>query len=157
NILSINNVLGSDDGSYVAVVSNPVATVTSIVATLTVRDPTITLQPVSQSAVPGGSVSFLVGFIGSPSTSFTWYRNNQTVVGTNSTLSLTGLTGADAGTYFVVVSNAYGIVVSSVAILSVNYAAADSLGIALSASGCGNPAPIVDALAIQPDGEILMG
>jgi len=102
----------------------------------------------------GGRASFSVGVIGSPM-SFTWYQNNSAIVGTDSTLSLSNLAAANVGSYFVVVSNAYGTLVSSAVLLSVNYATADALNPGLTPyAGQGVN---VASLAVQADGEILFG
>jgi uncharacterized delta-60 repeat protein len=151
NILTLSYVSGFDDGQYVAVVSDASGSVTSVVATLTVRDPTITVQPTSQNGVPGGSASFFVGITGSPST-YQW-RQNGTPVGPNSALlTLSNLTAADAGFYDVVVTNPFGVATSAVVTLTVNYAAADALNPAFPAQS-----PNFDSLAIQGDGSIIVG
>jgi uncharacterized delta-60 repeat protein len=158
--LVVSNIASSDAGNYRVVITNSHGSATSSNATLSVLlPPAITNQPVSVSAAPGGSASFTVGAAGSSPLSFQWYQlsdqNISLVPGGNaSTLSLANLTGANAGAYYVVVSNAYGTVVSSVAFLSVNYLAADSLNPGLSPF---QGSLDVAALAIQPDCEILMG
>src|SRR5258708_10327281 len=72
------------------------------------------------------------------------------MIGSNSSsLSLSGLTAANAGLYDVIVSNAFGMLTSAVATLTVNYATADSLN-----PGIYSP---VSALALQPDGKTILG
>ena len=52
-LLTLSSVLKSDEGGYSVVVTNAQGSVTSLVATLTVIDPGITSQPVSQDQEPG--------------------------------------------------------------------------------------------------------
>ena len=64
---SITNAQAADSGQFICIVSNASGTATSQVATLTVTAlaPTITQQPASRSAVPGGYASFTVTVFGS--------------------------------------------------------------------------------------------
>jgi hypothetical protein len=92
--------------------------------------PTLTAQPTSQSAPSGGSVRFCAGASGVPPFTYQWRFNNTDVPGaTGACLTLAGLNPNQAGGYQVVVSNASGVVTSSVAVLTV--AAAISLPAAL--------------------------
>ncbi|MBI5771885.1 MAG: immunoglobulin domain-containing protein, partial [Verrucomicrobia bacterium] len=85
--------------------------------------PTITTQPVSQIAAVGGGASFSVAATGT-SPGYQWFRNGAALAGaTNSTLNLSNLTPADAGSYYVVISNLAGSVTSSVVTLSGSNAA----------------------------------
>ncbi|MGD0745177.1 MAG: immunoglobulin domain-containing protein [Verrucomicrobiota bacterium] len=149
NILTLSNVLGGDAGGYSAVVTDAAGSSTSLVATLTVVDPILTSQPVSQAANAGQSVVFSVGAVGSP-LSYKWRQGGAPLDGsTNATLTLTNLQAANAGFYDVVISNAFGVVTSAVATLTVNCAAPDALNPPMTGQ--------VDALAVQPDGKIMMG
>jgi hypothetical protein len=58
----------------------------------------------------GGGATYAVSVSGDPTLEYQWYQNGTIPVGSNSpTLTLTGVTLADAGNYSVVISNAYGL------------------------------------------------
>jgi hypothetical protein len=88
--------------------------------------PSITGQPQSQMVVVGQSASMSVSTLGAPPLSYQWRRWDgaggwvELAVATNATLLFTNAQLADAGTYGVLVSNAYGSVLSSNAVLTVN-------------------------------------
>ena len=119
--LTLVDVLGADRGGYTVVVSNGVGAVTSTPpAVLTVIDPVIKAQPVSQTNFAGSVAVFNVQADGT-SLQYQWYKDGAPV--TNSTqaaLVLTGVTSSDAGEYSVVVSNAFGVISSIEADLSVD-------------------------------------
>jgi len=82
--------------------------------------PIITTQPQNQTVQTGSNVTFSVVASGLPSPSYQWRFNGQNVTGqTAANLSLTNVQFANAGSYSVVVTNAYGSVTSSVAQLTV--------------------------------------
>jgi uncharacterized delta-60 repeat protein len=129
--LTLNGVLGGDAGGYSVgysvVVTNFMGSVTSSVASLTVsNDPTIVTQPVGLTNNAGTTATFSVGVLGSTPVSYQWFKGGLPVSeggnisgSTNATLTLVNVLGADAGSYSVVVTNAFGVVTSSVAKLSV--------------------------------------
>ena len=84
--------------------------------------PVIATQPTNQTVLAGSSPSFSVAATGSEPLGYLWCFAATNVVqsGTNSTLTLTGVLAANAGSYTVVVTNAYGSVTSTVAALTVN-------------------------------------
>jgi hypothetical protein len=102
-------------------------------ATMTVTagntSPTITIQPVGVTVSPGGTTSFSVTATGTPALSYQWYRipAGQTTgiaIGgaTSATYNVPGsatTTANDQDAYYVVVSNAYGQVLSQHATLAV--------------------------------------
>jgi uncharacterized delta-60 repeat protein len=91
---------------------------------------------------------------GSAPLSYQWWKASSPLSGrTTAALTLTNFQSADTGNDLVVVSNRWGIVTSATAQLSVNFATRDtsfSLGPSNSVNG-------VFALAVQPDGKILLG
>ncbi|MCX6917214.1 MAG: immunoglobulin domain-containing protein, partial [Verrucomicrobia bacterium] len=145
--LAVSNVFGGDTGGgYSVVVTNAQGSVISAVAVLTVRDPLITGQPASQVSNTGESASFNVVAAGTVPLSYQWRKAGGPLAGaTASSLTLTSLQVADAGNYDVVVSNIFGSVTSTVAVLSVT----DPF----------NPWPDneVYSIAVQVDGRILVG
>jgi len=91
--------------------------------------PTFSTQPTSQSVASGSNVSFTVAASGSPVPTFQWKKDDVTIVGaTSTTLTLNGVTSADAGSYTVVATNSVGSTTSSAASLTV--AAAVPTGVA---------------------------
>lgn len=148
--LTVTNVFGADAGGYAVVLSNACGVVTSAVATLTVLDPWLTSQPSDQLAQAGQSATFSVAALGTPPLAYRWRHDGVEVAdATSATLTLTNLQPATAGTYDVIVSNAFGSVTSAVAVLTLNLAVPDSFN-----PGADGP---VATLAIQPDGRILVG
>jgi N-acetylmuramoyl-L-alanine amidase len=119
-----NNVQFADGGSYSVVVSNPGGSVTSANATLTVNSPpAITAQPQSQSVNAGANVTLSVSATGSAPLSYQWRFNGANIAtGTTSSLARNNVQAADIGYYSVVVSNPFGTVTSSDAVLSLNSA-----------------------------------
>jgi len=90
------------------------------VAMLIVIDPLITSQPASQEREAGQSVTFSVTATGTPPLGYRWWKDGAPLVeAISSSLTLTNLQSADAGSYAVVVSNFYGSATSAVAFLTI--------------------------------------
>ena len=108
-------------GSYSVMVSNTLSTATSSNALLTVIvPPTITTQPLSQTATQGMSVTFTVAASGSTPFSYQWQLNSSNISGaTASSYTLANVQPTNAGGYSVVVSNLAGSATSSNATLTV--------------------------------------
>ena len=108
-------------GSYTCFVTNNFGNITSAAGILTISAiPTITKQPVTQTAVSGSSVTFSVNYTGVPTPTFQWKKNNVNITGaTASSLALNNVTMADAGKYSVTLVNMAGTVTSSQATLSI--------------------------------------
>ncbi len=95
----------SDTGSFTVVVN---------------AGPRIIQPPQSQTVDPGSNVTFTVTASGTEPLSYQWLFNNQPLDGaTSSSLALTNVTGANAGSYAVSVSNVLGAVTSISATLTV--------------------------------------
>jgi alpha-tubulin suppressor-like RCC1 family protein len=122
--LTISGLQPSDIGAYSVVVSNALGQVTSSTAEMNlVGAPFIVSQPVSQSGYLGYSAAFSVSAKGSLPLSYQWRFDGADIPGaTNATLTLTNLTSAQAGYYHVVVSNAFGQVISAKALLTLDTA-----------------------------------
>jgi len=81
----------------------------TITAGLTSAAPAITTQPTSQSVNAGANVTFTAAASGSPVPTFQWRKDSTNLSGkTTASLTLTGVTAADAGSYTVVASNGVG-------------------------------------------------
>jgi hypothetical protein len=121
--LTLNNVNLGNAGNYQVIVTNLYRAITSAPAALTVVGvpPQITTQPQSQTLRSGAQAAFAVSASGTPPFSYQWLFNATKVLtgSTTATLILPYVTSASAGTYTVVVSNSFGIALSSPAVLSV--------------------------------------
>ena len=121
SVLGLTKVKNADEGNYTVVVTNPVGSITSQVATLTLGvAPGITTQPQSLTVTQGQAALFSTSANGTAPRSYRWSLNGTTISGaTNTTLVLTNVQTNQAGSYRVVVSNAYGSATSTVATLTV--------------------------------------
>jgi hypothetical protein len=119
--LTLNNVQGTNAGSYSVRVSNAGGNITSTQAVLTVlQPPGITTAPQSQTVVVSNNVTFTVVAGGTAPLSYQWYFSNAPLANaTNVTYGITTATTNQAGPYFVTVQNSYGSATSSVATLTV--------------------------------------
>ncbi len=126
--LILSNANDTDVAYYSVVVSNAFNSVTSDVALLEViySPPGITTQPVSQTVLVGTMVSFPVTASGDQPLSYQWQENGinltdgGSIAGSStSTLTISNVALANAGTYAVIVSNAIHAVSSANAVLTV--------------------------------------
>ncbi|MBI5688643.1 MAG: immunoglobulin domain-containing protein [Verrucomicrobia bacterium] len=129
--LALAAVTPLDAGSYDCVVTNAAGSATSDPAALTVTltPPTIVTQPVAQTVTVGGTAVFAVTASGSAPLSYVWRRGGQPLSdgagvsgATTASLSLSGVSAANIGTYDVVVTNAAGFATSQPANLGVTTA-----------------------------------
>ncbi len=104
--------------------------------------PSIVSQPVNQTVVEGGNVSFGVTATGSGLLSYQWRRNGANLAGaTSATLGLTGVTTNQAGNYSVVVNNSVGTATSSAAVLTVTPTPPTVALLSVNKSGSGTVTP----------------
>ena len=83
--------------------------------------PSITTQPANLTVFVGGSATFSVTAGGTTPLSYQWNFNGTNIVGaTNTMLTLTNMQLNQAGNYAVLVTNNYGSILSSNAVLMVN-------------------------------------
>jgi alpha-tubulin suppressor-like RCC1 family protein len=109
-------------GNYTVAVTSGLLSQTSQVATVTVipRAPIIIQQTSNSVGLPGGSVTLEVSAIGTEPMTFQWtFGGTNLLFATNGTLSLTNLKFGDAGNYQLILSNAVGMVTSSVTRLDI--------------------------------------
>lgn len=107
--------------------------------------PAISVQPVSQTIVPGGTVQFYVTATGGGTLYYQWRKDGTNLVGQNtSSLQLVSVPTNQAGAYSVVVSNTTASVVSQGALLAfyTNFTNTVLAGVARSAI-TGQPLPNV--------------
>lgn len=96
--LTLANVLGGDAGGYQVIVTNVWGSATSIVARLSVLEPLISTNPVSQFVQRGQTVNFSVSVWATPPVSYLWRNDGVIQPGaTNASLILTNVQGTNAG------------------------------------------------------------
>jgi hypothetical protein len=95
----------------------------------TIRPPTISMQPVSQTVNSSGNATFSVIATGTPSTlTYQWYKDSTAISGAAaSTYTVSSASSINAGAYSVIVSNTAGNTASASATLTVNAATAPSI------------------------------
>ena len=113
SFLALGSTTTNDNGNYTVVVTNVFGAVTSAPALLTVTQifpPVITNPPVSLTVMVGANATFSVGVSGTAPFNYQWVRGGVALSGNDApTLTLTNVTLADAGTYFVQVFNSAGL------------------------------------------------
>jgi hypothetical protein len=123
-LLELTNVQAAAAGAYTVAITNGVGSVTSTPAALTVIfPPVIVAQPVSQTNSLGSNPRFSVSATGFTNLVYQWQFIGSNLVATNITgatnpvLELPDAQPANAGQYFVVITNSLGSAVSSNALL----------------------------------------
>lgn len=119
--LVITDVNASHAGTYRVTVTNVAGAVTSGPALLMIGfPPVITLQPVGGLAVRGGAFTFAASATGDAPLTAQWRFNGTDIPGaTDPSLTLTGLSEADSGSYTVRFVNPAGSALSAPALLTV--------------------------------------
>jgi alpha-tubulin suppressor-like RCC1 family protein len=118
--LVLTNIQFDQAGSYSVVVSNIFGSATNSDLNLVIAPVGLTMQPQNQTNLAGGSASFSVAAIGPGPLAYQWQLNGADLPGaTTTSLALTNLQMSDAGLYSVVVTNTFGAVVSSNALLTI--------------------------------------
>jgi hypothetical protein len=130
--LTLNNVAAADAGNFSVIVTNHIGSVTSSVVALTVVDPAIITQPSGQTLPPGATANFSVVATGTAPLTYNWYVNGNALTdgptGSGSTvsgsatanLSISTISGTDAGNYTCAVTNSLSSgVLSTAAALSI--------------------------------------
>ncbi len=121
----------TDAGRYKLRVSNTggIAVSADAVLTVTQSGPTISAQPASREVHAGETVTFSVAATSGSPVTYQWLKGTQTIAGaTSSTLTLSNVTAADAGTYLVKVTSGGTTVPSQGATLKVDAGLAAAVG-----------------------------
>jgi hypothetical protein len=119
---TVTSTLVAGTAVYDVVATNVVGSVTSAAALLSSNVPVaVTQPPVSLSVNPGFDAVFTVAASGTAPLAYQWRRNGAALPGqTGSSLILSSVQAANAGSYDVLVSNVVGSATSAAAVLSVN-------------------------------------
>jgi hypothetical protein len=121
SMFTIASAQPSDSGNYDVLVTNNFYAATSIVVSVTVTNLAIIAQPVSVTTGYAGTATFSVTAVGEQTLFYQWWQNGNPVAGaTNSTLTFSPLIPANAGNYYVVVSNSLASLTSTMATLTLN-------------------------------------
>jgi hypothetical protein len=122
DFLTLTDVQLSDQGNYSVVVSNIYGSATSSSASLVVNTPpSLTTQPLSVAVPAGTNVTLSVTASGSPTLRYQWRFDGVPLGGkTQASLVLLNLQSGNSGLYDVVVTNGFGMITSTPALLSVN-------------------------------------
>jgi subtilase family serine protease len=145
---TVTNAQNGNQGNYSVVVTNSMGSVTSTNAVLAVDSfPIITSQPQGENLTVGNNASFSVTASGPAPLNYQWQlnganlSNNARITGSQgSSLAITGILAGDAGSYRVVITNAFGTSNSTAASLTVAKAATTITW--------SNPAPILYGTAL---------
>jgi autotransporter-associated beta strand protein len=83
--------------------------------------PVVTTHPASQTVFPGDSATFSVIATGSPTLTYQWKKDGSPILdATTTSYTINPVSGTDAGSYTVVVTNGEGAATSNPAVLSVS-------------------------------------
>lgn len=123
--LAITHAINTANGDYRASIANEAGSAVTDTVTLAVTPvavpPTVTTQPTSQTVVVGGNATFTAAAAGTPSPTLQWRKDGVDLPGANAaTLTLSGVSSGQAGTYSVAATNSAGTAVSAGAVLTVN-------------------------------------
>ena len=110
--LSINTVQTSNFGAYTVIVSNPLGNVTSATAAVGNLALQFVTQPVGGTVKANTTLNLVALAVGLPTPTYQWFLNGNIVSNsgvfsgaTNSTLTITGITAAQGGSYYVVATS----------------------------------------------------
>jgi hypothetical protein len=119
-VLTLTNVQLNQTGNYAVLVTNAFGSIlgSNVLLTVLAVPPTIITQPANQTVQLGSTASFSVVAGGSLPLHYQWAFNRTNISGaTNTSLTLANVQLNQAGNYAVLVTNAFGMILSSNAIL----------------------------------------
>jgi len=122
--LTLTNVQFSQNGyTYSIVATNSVSSTTNSATLTVIVPPAITTQPASLVVTNTQSASFTVVATGQPAPTYQWYDNSTPITSaTNATYTITNVSPASAGSYYVALVNSAGSTNSATVTLAVNSA-----------------------------------
>ncbi len=112
---TLTGVTSANAGNYTVVVSNPGGCVTSSVAVLTVLErPIITTAPTNHVVAVGGQIQLNGAATGVSPLAYQWFKNGGMLpYATNSSLTRSSAAVSDSGVYYLVITNAFGLCIST--------------------------------------------
>ena len=127
DVIFINNVTKNEEGSYFAVASNLVTSITSNTATLKINDEILIKdQPDNTSLNVGDNLTLILSCVGTFPISAQWRKNNTNYGSLSTTntgdvdLSIDNIQNTDEGDYDCVLTNIVGSVTSNKALVYIN-------------------------------------
>jgi uncharacterized delta-60 repeat protein len=118
--------------------------------------PAITILPTPVSVVAGADLTIVAIVEGFPLPQLQWQRNGTALLGeTNESLRLKSISPIDSGEYKLLAKNSIGTSLSSAAVVQVSPAPSGPGTLDLSFRW-DSPGALVDTIALQPDGKILV-
>lgn len=122
NAFAISVVAATDAGNYQCVVSNACGYAQSSIKTLTVNTaPVVTFQTANSTKCTGQSITLDTKATGTSPLSYQWYQwGNPISTAINNFYSINGISTADSGTYYCIVTNTCGTAKSANIRLKVN-------------------------------------
>jgi alpha-tubulin suppressor-like RCC1 family protein len=152
----------TDAGTYSFTATNSLGSVYSSNATLTViqQPPILTAQAGSKVTYRFGSATFTAAAVGSPPLAYQWQLNGTNLPNaTNATLSYANVLPSQTGNYSLVVSNQFGMTVSTNAYLTIlaviDYGASLSVPLSLT-SAVAIAAGVANGMALKPDNTLVV-
>ena len=120
SVLTLSNLTTNDEANYSVFVVNGVGSVISDTVHLTVgQPPIITVQPVNLIVKKGDTTTISVTATGTPTLYYQWFKDGVGTSHFGPSFSLINITTNSAGNYYVVITNAYGVLQSSTINLNV--------------------------------------
>lgn len=105
---------------YNSTPSDVTLTINSLTGLTPINPPAVTTQPPAISVNPGQSATLTVGARGTPPITYQWNKGGSAIAGaTNAAYTIANAQSADAGSYTVTLTNAYGTATSNAATLTV--------------------------------------
>jgi CARDB/Immunoglobulin I-set domain len=160
--LTLTNLQFNQSGAYAVAITNSAGGVTSQPAQLSVVPvlPGFAVQPANIFVPVGSNAVFTVVVVGEPPPTLQWLYNGTNLMdggrisGSHSNvLTITDVLATDAGSYSVVASNAYGVAVSSTAVLQAGLPELVAAGVSGPANVLiGQPVPLVFTITNIGDG-----
>lgn len=115
--------------------------------------PAVLAQPTNTTIAVGGNATFHVSATGTDPLAYRWHFNGGSVGTSTNSLTITNAQPSNGGDYFVVVSNAVGVVTSSVATLTVVSIDADGDGLPDAWESANGTNPSVPDAEADPDAD----
>ncbi len=144
-IFTLTSADPTNSDAYTVIISNAFGSITSSVATVTIGlPPSISIQPLGQTAPAGSSIALSVTAAGSDPLNYQWWDTAGPIQdATNAIFTLTSADPTNSDAYTVIISNAFGSITSSVATVTIG------LPPSISIQPLGQTAPAGSSIALS--------